>query len=157
MATTKSRITITITDRQHAVLASMSAYSGKPMSSTVSELLEAAMPVFERMAVSFQRIDGYQSQHNKHLADNLAKMQANIEPVVDSLVAQFDIFASSVEADLGVAPASSSGGARPRPNPPKPASSSRLRPPLGNTGVNHTRKPHPDVKPLVKKTVRGKV
>ena len=43
MATTKPRITVTLTERQHEVLRTISDCGGQPMSRFISELLELSL------------------------------------------------------------------------------------------------------------------
>ena len=157
MATNKPRITITLTERQHEVLSSISRHSGKSMSSSVSELVEAALPVFERMAVTFQKLDGWQSQQSQKLGKDLDKIQDKLGPLVDSMIGQLELVMDAVQSDLGATSLATLGAGRSSRTSPS-ASGQNLsgRPPHGNTGVNHIRKPHPDVKPLSKKTVGEK-
>lgn len=49
MATAKPRITITLTDHQHAVLSELSKLQKASMSSIVVELLDTTLPVLERL------------------------------------------------------------------------------------------------------------
>lgn len=98
MATTKPRITITLTKRQHEVLRSISDTSGKPMSAFLSELIEGSMPTLERMAVAFQKIHAAQQIERKRFVAVLDETQAALEPIVQQVVGQFDLFMSKVEA-----------------------------------------------------------
>lgn len=50
MPTAKPRITITLTDQQHAVLSSLASVQKVSMSSIVVDLLETTIPVLERLA-----------------------------------------------------------------------------------------------------------
>ena len=56
MATTKPRITITLTQRQHEVLKTIADSGGSTMSGMLGEFIESAMPTFERMAATFQQV-----------------------------------------------------------------------------------------------------
>lgn len=103
MATTKPRITITLTQRQYEVLKSISDTSGQPMSTFVTELLELTMPTVERMAVSFQKIKAAQDVQKRRILDQLDEAQSAIEPVVQDVVGQFDLFMTRIEEAAGVA------------------------------------------------------
>lgn len=101
MATTKPRITITLTKRQHEVLRSISESSGKPMSAFLMELIDGSMPMLERMAVAFQKIRAAQTAERKRYAAELEETQSALEPIVQQVVGQFDLFMSKVEARSG--------------------------------------------------------
>jgi hypothetical protein len=50
MPTAKPRITITLTDEQHAILSSLSSLQKVSMSSIVVDLLDTTLPVLQRLA-----------------------------------------------------------------------------------------------------------
>jgi cell pole-organizing protein PopZ len=133
MATTKPRITITLTHRQHEVLQAMATYSGKPMSATISELIEAAAPTLERMAATFQRIKQHQDQERQRMIRQLDDAQSVMEPLVMETLNQFDMFLGKVEKAAGAgdaggatataateSPATNRGDTPPTPTPPNP-------------------------------------
>lgn len=100
MATTKPRITVTLTKRQHEVIKAMSDYSGKSMSAFISEMLEAAMPTLERMATTFQKIKIAQDKERSRFIEGLDEAQAALEPIVMNTIGQFDLFMGKVERAL---------------------------------------------------------
>lgn len=53
MATSRPRITITLTERQYEVLRSIRDVGGQPMSQIVSDLLELFMPCFQNTADAY--------------------------------------------------------------------------------------------------------
>lgn len=114
MATTKPRITITLNERQHAVLRSISENSGQSMSSFVHELLEQSLPVLERMAETFRKIKGAQDEHRRRIVAELDEAQGAVEPIVAQAIGQFDLFCSKVET------AATGGSAVAVPPPPRP-------------------------------------
>lgn len=97
MATAKPRITITLTDRQHQVLRVISECGGKPMSTFIVEMLDAALPTLERMAVTFQKVKHAQDMERSKFLESMDRAQAAIEPVVMEAVGQFDLFLGSIE------------------------------------------------------------
>lgn len=153
MATTKPRITVTLTERQHEVLRVISACGGQPMSTFIGEMLEAALPTLERMAATFQKIKQAQEQERARFLESMDEAQAAIEPVVMQAVGQFDLFLGKIDQALegrgdpaagGVSlPSSASGtpvtnrGVTPSPGKsPKPAprkASSPVRTPRSKT------------------------
>lgn len=103
MATTKPRITITLTQRQHDVLRAISDCGGSSMSAFVGELLEQSLPVLERMAESFRKIKLAQDEQKKRIIADLDQAQAEVEPVLDQVLGQFDLFMAKVEKAAGAA------------------------------------------------------
>lgn len=123
MPTTKPRITITLTERQHEVLRSLSASSGQSMSAYVVEFLEMALPTLERMAVAMQAISNSKGAQLGQIRDQLDQAQAVFEPLAALAVAQSDLFWGRIEgaAQTGTPtePATASGMAAKRaPSPP---------------------------------------
>lgn len=102
MATTKPRITITLTHRQHEVLKAISDNSGQSMSAFVSEILEQSLPVLERMAESFRKIKSAQDEQRKRIAEELDQAQNAVEPILAQVIGQFDLFMGKVETAAGV-------------------------------------------------------
>lgn len=107
MATTKPRITVTLSQRQHDVLRVISECGGSSMSSFVSEILEQSLPVLERMAESFRKIKAAQEEQKKRIVEELDQAQAEVEPVLEQVLGQFDLFMSKVERAAGAVPAGS--------------------------------------------------
>jgi len=119
MATIKPRITITLNPGTYRVLKSISAFGGKPMSAFVAEMLDGAMPMLERMAVTFQAIKEAQDRERGRFIVSLDRAQSVLEPAVAEVIGQFDLFLQTVETAAadgghpgGVAPAAA---ADPRP------------------------------------------
>lgn len=97
MATTKPRITITITHRQHELLKAISEATGASMSANVSELLETCEPVLERIANTMQKLQSINAQRKASVAAALDEAQSALEPVMDAALGQFDLFSSRLE------------------------------------------------------------
>lgn len=138
MATNKPRITITLTERQHGVLRSISETSGKSMSSFLSELVEETMPTLERIAVAFQRIHQARQSERDRFLSTLEDTQVALEPIVQQVVGQFDMFMAQVEKSAGVGTGARAPGRRPA-AAPSPLTNRGDTPP-GRTG----HKPLPD-------------
>lgn len=101
MATTKPRITVTLTKRQHEVFTSISASSGQSMSSLIGEIIELSMPTFERMATTFQKLRATQDNERAKVAQVLEEAQNALEPIALAAVGQFDLFMGKVESAAG--------------------------------------------------------
>lgn len=111
MATTKPRITITLSTRQHEVLKSISECSGQPMSGFLNELLDLSLPTLERMAATFQKIKTAQDAQRQKIIAELDVAQTAMEPIVQSMTGQFDLFMARVEQAAVGAPVPAAGGA----------------------------------------------
>ena len=97
MATTKPRITITLDPKTYNVLKVISDCGDKTMSGFVAELLDAAMPTLERMAVTFQAIKNAQEAERQKFLSSIDRAQAALEPAVMQAVGQFDLFLSALD------------------------------------------------------------
>lgn len=148
MATLRPRITVTLTNKQHEVLRSISETSGQSMSTFISGILDVSMPTLERMAIAFHKIKQVQDSQRQKIASELDAVQDAIEPVVQDVVGQFDMFMAQIErsADAAIvgdaqprapkiaaladdsAPATNRGATPTTPKPRKPASDKALRP-----------------------------
>lgn len=121
MATTKPRITVTLTQHQHDVLRVISDCGGQPMSAFISDMLEQALPVLERMAESFRKIKAAQDEQKKRIVEELDQAQAEVEPVLEQVLGQFDLFMKRMEdvagASIGGAAGTGSGSPAPGPTP----------------------------------------
>lgn len=131
MATTKPRITVTLTQRQHDVLRVISDCGGQPMSAFISDMLEQALPVLERMAESFRKIKAAQDEQKKRIVEELDQAQAEVEPVLEQVLGQFDLFLTKIEQASGAGAV----GARERASAPALGASST---PVTNRGVTPT-------------------
>ena len=110
MATTKPRITVTLTERQHEVIKTIAGIGGGSMSAFISEMLESALPTLERMAATFQKVKQAQDQEKGRFLASMDRAQAALEPVVMEAVGQFDLFLGRIEAAADGA-AGDAGGA----------------------------------------------
>lgn len=101
MATTKPRITVTLTKRQYEVIGTIAKLGGGSMSAFIGEMLESALPTLERMAVTFQKVKQAQDQERGRFLASMDRAQAAIEPVVMEAVGQFDLFLGEIERAAG--------------------------------------------------------
>ena len=106
MATNRPRITVTLTDRQHEVLRTISECGGQSMSAFISDILDEALPTLERMAETLRRIKTARDEQKQRIADELDRAQAAAEPLVSQVLGQFDLFMSRLESTVGAGVAS---------------------------------------------------
>lgn len=94
MATSKPRITISLTKHQHAILKSIADSGGASMSGMLGEFIESAMPTFERMAATFQQLRKANDKERARIAEALGEVQTALEPIAMEAVGQWDLFLS---------------------------------------------------------------
>ena len=97
MATSKPRITVTLSQRQHEVLRSISDCGGQSMSSLLGELIEAALPTLERMSNTFQKLRHAHTLERAKMIEAMDEAQAVLEPIAYAAVDQFDLFLGKIE------------------------------------------------------------
>lgn len=98
MATTKPRITVTLTERQHEVLRTISDCVGQPMSRFISELLELSLPSLERMAATFQKIKRVHDSQRNSILEAIDDAQTALEPIALDAIGQLDLFLAKMES-----------------------------------------------------------
>src|SRR3954453_23511833 len=76
MPTLKPRITVTLTEEQHAILRKISAAGGQSMSGIISEFLLMAQPALERMAVTLQQLKQDTDADRQRVAEMLSELHA---------------------------------------------------------------------------------
>lgn len=76
MPTSKPRITVTLTEHQHAILRRISDAGGRSMSGVISEFMVVAQPTLERMADAFQQLKQDLDTDHQHVADMLSGLHA---------------------------------------------------------------------------------
>lgn len=131
MATTKPRITVTLTERQHEVLKIIAATGGSSMSSLLGELIEASLPTLERMANTFQKLRQAQILERAKMVEAMDESLAVLEPIAAAAVDQFDLFLGKIEKAVEGAP----DGSGATPGAPSTAPTA----PVTNRGATNTR------------------
>jgi hypothetical protein len=76
MPTSKPRITVTLSEEQHAVLRQISAAGGQSMSGVISEFMLMAQPVLERMAGEFKQLKQQREADRQLVVNMLSKLLA---------------------------------------------------------------------------------
>jgi len=143
MPTIKPRITVTLSERQHAVLRSLSKNSGQSMSAYICEFLELALPTLERMAATMQALAQSRDGEMQRVREQLDEAQRVFEPVAMAVVAQADMFLERVELAAGAGGAGATNvpaaGASPPPTnrgvTPTPAKPLKPKPRAASGGV----------------------
>jgi hypothetical protein len=97
MATSKQRITISLTLHQYNVISSLASLGNGSRSGFITDLIDASMPVLERTAETLQRVKDAYDENNARLRSSMAAAQSDLEPVVDAALSQFDLFLGDAE------------------------------------------------------------
>lgn len=101
MPTSKPRITITLTDHQHALLRRISDAGGQSMSGIVSEFMVIAEPTLERMATAFQQLRQDRESDHRHIIEMFSELQSGRENSTPSFSSKpLAPFAPSSQMDL---------------------------------------------------------
>lgn len=109
MPTVKPRITITLTDHQHAVLSSLATVQKVSMSSIVVDLVDATLPVLERLASVLQNAANAPQSVLDDLRRSLASAEQDTVGMSSDVMGQLDLL---VEASGGGAAVRDAAAAR---------------------------------------------
>lgn len=122
MPTVKPRITITLTDQQHAVLSRLAHLQKVSMSSIVVDLVDTTLPVLDRLAQVLQNAaDAPQS-----VLDDLRRSLASAETAFEGMqVSAFDKLDEFVQASSGSAAGDAQVAASALPLAEEPPTSNR--------------------------------
>jgi hypothetical protein len=90
MPTVNPRITVTVTPSVAAVLAELSEVSGQSQSSHVAELLEASLPVLQRVVLTIRAAKDVQQDARDNIVAGLERAQAKAEKQLDLLIEGWD-------------------------------------------------------------------
>lgn len=94
MGTTKPRITVTLTDEQHATLRALSDMQGRSMSSLVGELVETTMPALDRVLELLRAAESALPEVHASLARALEEGEARIEGHAAEVLGEFERLAA---------------------------------------------------------------
>lgn len=92
MATTRPRITITLTEKQHRLLKSISESSGNSMSYLVTDIIETSEPILERTASAFSHLKELNEENKRKIKQAMQSAQDVIEPMAFKAINQMDCF-----------------------------------------------------------------
>ena len=126
MPTAKPRITITLTEQQHAVLSSLAGLQKVSMSSIVVDLLDTTLPVLERLAGVLHNA----STAPQHVLDELRRTAQSAENEVSGMGPSVMGLLDEL-VDLSSATGSTATGGRRE-------AGAEDRPPTSNRGVRNT-------------------
>ena len=126
MPTAKPRITITLTEQQHAVLSVLAQVQKVSMSSIVVDLVETTLPVLSRLAEVLKNAADAPQSVRDEIRKSAEKAESDLTGHQSSMLEQLDFLVA----------ASSGAGVRQQPVPEVAAKTKR--PPTSNRGVRNT-------------------
>lgn len=119
MPTAKPRITITLSDEQHATLQALSQVQGVSMSSIVVDLVETTLPVLQRLTTVLQNASEAPQAVLDGLRGSLDSAMGDVEGHGAAVMGQLDL--------LVRLSGSGDGAAAPSPEPEPPTSNRGVR------------------------------
>ena len=107
-----------IRDRhRHVLLKRLAGLQGVSMASTITGLLEEFYPVLERVVVALEIAEQAQESSKAGIRDAADRAVEEIQPMLDSSMAQFDLFMSKIETGISAAKTADSGASETPLNP----------------------------------------
>lgn len=94
MATSKTRITISLSDHTHQVISELARLQKRPKSAIVSEMMDTSAPVLERVCMALQAAEMASTTMRSSLAGSLSDSQQKVEGF---LAESLDIFDEAIE------------------------------------------------------------
>ncbi len=128
MATSKPRITITMTDHQYEVVTSLASIRGVSRSSVVTEMLEAALPALERTHTLLEALEkAKKGDYLEDFVQSLERAEATLAPMLAAALEQIDmpLAVEPPPSNTGVTPSDTSDSSTPKKGskrPPRAAS-----------------------------------
>lgn len=132
MPTIKPRITITLSDEQHATLQSLAQVQGVSMSSIIVDLLDTTLPVLQRLAEVLRNAANAPQAVLDDLKASLNSAEADMLGHGTSVMSQLDVLVGLSGGAGDGGPATAAGG---RAGPPEAVTISK--PPTTNRGVRN--------------------
>ncbi len=99
MGTTKPRITITLEPRAYEVVRRLAAANGRPMSATVTEFLDVALPPMERLVVVLEQAAAMPQATRDAVRASLSRAEAKLLPAFAAGLAQVDFLIEELAED----------------------------------------------------------
>ena len=127
MPTIKPRIKLTLEQPRYDLLKRLAALQGVSMAALVTDMLEEFYPVMERVCVVLEAAKQAQATSKQGLRDAVAQAEAELVPLAQATLSQFDLFMQRVEGSVE-APSGESGGVAARASAPPPTRRAKRAP-----------------------------
>lgn len=102
MPTANPRIQLTLRPERHDLLKRLAALQGVSMAAVVSDILDPAYPVLERVCVVLEAAERAKESSRDGMREAMAKAEAELMPHLVQAVDQFDMFMGEVAKPAGV-------------------------------------------------------
>jgi len=106
MATEKPRINLTMQPHHYDLVKRLAAAQGVSMASILSEVLEPAYPILERVCVVLEAGRRAKETQISGMREALSAAEAELVPIMYQATTQFDMFIDQAHKALGDSPAS---------------------------------------------------
>jgi hypothetical protein len=128
MPTDKPRVNVTLSVEDFELLSRLAKQQKRSRSDMLRDLFQTIRPVLERVAVVTEAALRAQSTARQGLIDSAEKAEAELLPMVQQALGQFDLFVADVQQQAAAADERAGGApAAPRPAPEPPASNTGVR------------------------------
>lgn len=100
MPTIKPRIKLTLEQPRYDLLKRLAALQGVSMAALVTDMLEEFYPVMERVCVVLEAAKQAQASTKQGLREAVALAEAELMPLANATLSQFDLFMDRVEGAI---------------------------------------------------------
>jgi hypothetical protein len=97
MPTVKPRVNVTLTVTDYELLSTLARQQKRSRADMLRDLFETMRPVLERVAVVSEAAQRAQAQAKQGLIDSAEKAEAELQPLLDKALGQFDLFITDVQ------------------------------------------------------------
>jgi hypothetical protein len=123
MPTDKPRVNVTLDQADYDLLSTLARQQKRSRADMLRDLFETMRPVLERVAVVSEAAQRAQATARQGMIESAEKAEAELLPMVQKALGQFDMFLADVQAQAdggGRQQTASTGGAAAAPPPPTP-------------------------------------
>lgn len=97
MPTIKPRVNVTLKPEDYALLSTLARQQKRSRADLLRDLFETIRPVLERVAVVSEAAQRAQSTAKQGLIESAEKAEAELQPMVQKALGQFDLFLAEVQ------------------------------------------------------------
>lgn len=120
MPTAKPRVNVTLKPEDYALLTTLAKQQKRSRADLLRDLFETIRPVLERVAVVTEAALRAQSTAKAGLIASTEKAEADLLPMVQQALGQFDLFVADIQQQAKGAPEAAAVGGAPASRTPVP-------------------------------------
>lgn len=102
MPSANPRINLTLTPHRYELLTRLAKLQGSSRAGIISETMELVYPMLERVCVVLEAAQRAQETRADGLREAVAKVEAELSPMLYEVASQFDLFMDQAGAAVGV-------------------------------------------------------